>query len=86
MVSWDDNAAPINPYSAEQPIIVPPNIVLVLGDDRNNSIDSHVFGFVDQKLIIGRGWELFYPEQHYIHRPFWHRPLQQRNLGSESQN
>ena len=34
--------------------IVPAGKVFVLGDNRNNSLDSHLIGMVDQSSIIGR--------------------------------
>ena len=35
-------------------VVVPPGKVFVLGDNRNNSLDSHLIGMVDQSSIIGR--------------------------------
>jgi signal peptidase I len=49
------------PYAnAEDPIIVPPNQLFLLGDNRNNSEDSHVWGFLDQKRVIGRAYGIFW--------------------------
>ncbi|MBE9032049.1 signal peptidase I [filamentous cyanobacterium LEGE 11480] len=62
-----DGQALIEPYIAApptyrmQPITVTPDNVFVMGDNRNNSNDSHVWGLLPQTKIIGRAWERFFP-------------------------
>lgn len=42
------------------PIIVPAGKLFMMGDNRNNSEDSHVWGFLDQKRVIGRAFLLIW--------------------------
>jgi signal peptidase I len=43
------------------PRLVSPNEYFVLGDNRNNSSDSHLFGAVPADHIVGKAWISYWP-------------------------
>jgi signal peptidase I len=49
------------PNYAMSPMVVPPDQLFVMGDNRNNSNDSHVWGFLPQSNTIGHACFRFWP-------------------------
>ena len=49
------------PESDEDSWVVDPGTVLVMGDNREHSVDSRTFGVVAVDEIIGRAWLRFWP-------------------------
>ena len=61
----------LEPYLAEPTLwrgmtldheyVVEPGHVFVMGDNRNNSSDSRVFGAIPQSSIVGKAWVTYWP-------------------------
>ncbi len=43
------------------PVIVPQGKLFVLGDNRNNSFDSHAWGFLDEDRLLARVFARYWP-------------------------
>ncbi|MDN5361701.1 MAG: signal peptidase [Moorella sp. (in: firmicutes)] len=48
-------------YSDFGPVKVPANNYFMMGDNRNNSADSRVWGTLDRRLVIGKAMLIFWP-------------------------
>lgn len=64
---YRDQQAIVEPYVAEPPAYelplakVPVNHYFVLGDNRNDSVDSHVWGFLPRSSIVGKAYKIALP-------------------------
>lgn len=64
---WVNGRIIEEPYLRERPSYtvplqtVPPDNYFVLGDNRNNSSDSHVWGVVPRQNILGKAWLVYWP-------------------------
>ncbi|MBX3138455.1 signal peptidase I [Candidatus Obscuribacterales bacterium] len=54
----------IQPYAdSNAPIVVPDGQLFMMGDNRNHSADSHVWGFLDKSRIVGRSCAVFWQDK-----------------------
>ena len=53
------------PNYGMSPMVVPPGQLFVMGDNRNNSNDSHVWGFLPQRNIVGHACFRFWPLERF---------------------
>lgn len=63
-VNGDEQDEPFTAEDAQYefgPIVVPSDTVLVLGDNRNHSLDGHIWGFLPKQNVIGRAVFIYWP-------------------------
>lgn len=53
------------PNYTSPPQVIPSDQYFVLGDNRNHSSDSHVWGLVPADNIIGKAWFSYWPIDHW---------------------
>lgn len=53
------------PWSQGDGVVIPPNEYFVMGDNRNRSQDSRIFGPIDRDRIDGRAWFRIWPLDHF---------------------
>lgn len=70
-VLWVNEVPQDEPYIKEHPILedfpettIAPGYVWVMGDNRNNSGDSRVFGPVSEEAIMGEAFAVYWPLGH----------------------
>ena len=56
-------------------IEVPAHTFWVLGDNRNNSLDSHIWGPLPEKNVIGTAFLRYWPIKHFGQIRFPTQPI-----------
>jgi len=63
----------LRPRDNMKPLVVPPDSLFVMGDNRDDSYDSRFWGVVEQKDIIGKAFIIYWSWDRNDFRPRWNR-------------
>ncbi|MDE2483825.1 MAG: signal peptidase I [candidate division NC10 bacterium] len=64
---------PGSPRDSFGPVVVAPGQLFMMGDNRDYSMDSRFWGFLDMKKIKGKAFVIYWSWDHERFRPRWER-------------
>ncbi len=65
--------SPFSPRDSFGPVVVPPGQLFMMGDNRDYSMDSRFWGFLDMKKIKGKAFIIYWSWDRDRFRPRWGR-------------